>query len=339
VESIRRGVAPESGIQGRCDGAGSEVDGGRPSNRWWRVLLLNGVYFGEVSERRPWIEKTRRRRAAVAPLSFCLWLWAHSNSCDLAPELPAAFQSGTLFCRSKVLFQLLGWRGVVTGRGFFTGFGFVFFGRRSHSEAAKYRLRKQTAIDSSRRFSTRTSPPRARRGRLCWRSDRPLTRTGSCSHCQLGGFPHGSNWRQIMMLVQRSMSVVRIGRQNAPATGWWHRRSWRLVAVACFLARYSLASVGPNPRYTSCDKIFVALCRISSSIRRFDFRPRNAWITALSPRLFSDLNKRRTCLSVTPNSSAASFCVISLFFAFFNATGQSRSAWVISSCPSSTSPA
>jgi hypothetical protein len=49
VESIRRGVAPEAGIQGRCDGTGSEVDGGKPCNRFWRVLLWNRVYFGEVS--------------------------------------------------------------------------------------------------------------------------------------------------------------------------------------------------------------------------------------------------------------------------------------------------
>ena len=71
MESIRQGVAPEAGIQGRCYGAGSEVDGGKPSNRCWRVLLLKPVYFGEVSERRPWIEKTRRCRAAFAGLSFC----------------------------------------------------------------------------------------------------------------------------------------------------------------------------------------------------------------------------------------------------------------------------
>jgi hypothetical protein len=160
VESIRRGVAPEAGIQGRCDGAGSEVDGGKPSNRCWGVLLLKRVYFGEVSERRPWIEKTRRRRAAVARLSFCLWLWAHGNCCGRAPELWAAFQSGTLFCRSKFLFQLLGLRAVVDGRRFFAGFGFPCFGRSSHRETARYRLRKRTAMDSSPRFSTRTSPPR-----------------------------------------------------------------------------------------------------------------------------------------------------------------------------------
>lgn len=161
MESIRRGVAPEAGIQDRCDGAGSEVGGGRPSNRCWRALLLNGVYFGEVSERRPWIEKREDAGLLLPGFPFCLWLWAHGNSCGLAPELLAAFQSGTLFCRSKFLFQSLGLRAVVTGRGFFTGFGFVCFGRRSHSETAKYRLRKRTAIYSSRRFSTRTSPPRS----------------------------------------------------------------------------------------------------------------------------------------------------------------------------------
>src|SRR5580658_8945083 len=34
------------------------------------------------------------------------------------------------------------------------------------------------------------------------------------------------------------------------------------------------------------------------------------------------------------NSSAAALCVINLFFAFFNVTSRSLSAWVISSCPS-----
>ena len=43
--------------------------------------------------------------------------------------------------------------------------------------------------------------------------------------------------------------------------------------------------------------------------------------------------------SVIPISVAASFCVISFFFAFFSVTSRSRSAWVISSCPSCTSPA
>src|SRR5437667_12873705 len=37
---------------------------------------------------------------------------------------------------------------------------------------------------------------------------------------------------------------------------------------------------------------------------------------------------------LTPNSSPASACVISFFLAFFNVTSRSRSAWVISSCPS-----
>jgi hypothetical protein len=35
-----------------------------------------------------------------------------------------------------------------------------------------------------------------------------------------------------------------------------------------------------------------------------------------------------------PNSSAAALCVINFFFAFFNVTSRSLSAWVISSCPS-----
>src|SRR5580704_16638896 len=90
-------------------------------------FALERVYFGEVSERRPWIEKTRRRRAAVARLPFVFWLWAHGNSCGRAPELLAAFQSRTLFCRLKFLFQLLGLRAVVTVRWFFAAFGFPCF--------------------------------------------------------------------------------------------------------------------------------------------------------------------------------------------------------------------
>ena len=54
---------------------------------------------------------------------------------------------------------------------------------------------------------------------------------------------------------------------------------------------------------------------------------------------FYDALQLRTCLSVTPSSSAACFCVINFFFAFFRATRRSRSACVISSSPCSTSPA
>src|ERR1039457_1735227 len=113
----------------------------------------------------------------------------------------------------------------------------------------------------------------------------------------------------------------------------------RLTSISCFLARYSAASVGPNPRYTDCDRIVTASCSVSALILRLDGSPRSAWATTLSPRRFSCRSRRLTCLSVTPSSSAASFCVISFFFAFFRATRRSRSACVISSCPSATSPA
>src|ERR1017187_4328258 len=113
----------------------------------------------------------------------------------------------------------------------------------------------------------------------------------------------------------------------------------RLTSISCFLARYSAASVGPNPRYTGCDRIVTASCSVSALILRLDGSPRSAWATTLSPRRFSCRSRRLTCLSVTPSSSAASFCVISFFFAFFRATRRSRSACVISSCPSATSPA
>src|SRR6266446_8874401 len=113
----------------------------------------------------------------------------------------------------------------------------------------------------------------------------------------------------------------------------------RLTSMSCFFARYSDASVGPNPRYTGRDKIVTASCSVSTLILRLDGNPRRAWATALSPRRFNARSNRLTCLSVIPNSSAASFCVISFFFAFFRATSRSRSACVINSCPSCTSPA
>src|SRR5271166_4539655 len=109
--------------------------------------------------------------------------------------------------------------------------------------------------------------------------------------------------------------------------------------MPCFLARYSDASVGPNPRYTGLVRIATASRSVSEAILRFDGSPRSACTIALSPRRFRARSRRRTCRSVMPNSSAACFCVISFFLAFFKATSRSRSACVISSCPSATSPA
>src|ERR1700730_14135297 len=113
----------------------------------------------------------------------------------------------------------------------------------------------------------------------------------------------------------------------------------RLTSMSCFLAKYSDASVGPNPRYTGLLKMATASCSVSAAILRLDGSPRNACTTALSPRRFSARSRRRTCLSVFPSSSAACFCVISFFLAFFKATSRSRSACVITSCPSAPSPA
>src|SRR5216683_2756255 len=107
-----------------------------------------------------------------------------------------------------------------------------------------------------------------------------------------------------------------------------------LASIPCSLPKYSPASVGPNPWYTSADKIFTASFSTPSSIRWFEGRPRSPWTTALSPRFFNAHSSRFTCRMLNPNSSAASRCVISFFLAFFNATSRSRSACVISSCPS-----
>src|SRR5258708_31287071 len=57
--------------------------------------------------------------------------------------------------------------------------------------------------------------------------------------------------------------------------------------MLCFLAKYSEASVGPNPRYTDCDRMDTASCSMSALILRLDGSPRNAWATTLSPRRFS----------------------------------------------------
>ena len=114
-----------------------------------------------------------------------------------------------------------------------------------------------------------------------------------------------------------------------------HCRTVSLLAlIPCFFLRYSAAKVGPNPLYTSADRIFTACCSMRSATFRFDGFPRNPCASALSPRSFIASNSRCTWRTLSPSSSAASRCVISFFLAFFNATSRSRSACVISSCPS-----
>ena len=111
-----------------------------------------------------------------------------------------------------------------------------------------------------------------------------------------------------------------------------------LTSMLCFFARYSLAKVGPNPSYTGVDKMRTASFSILSAILRFDGLPRSPWITALSPRFFSAYSSRFTWRTLRSSSSAASRCVMSLFFAFLSVTSRSRSACVMSSCPSCTLP-
>ena len=86
-------------------------------------------------------------------------------------------------------------------------------------------------------------------------------------------------------------------------------------------------SLPPPVRVSAAD---LAVGRKSSQARA----PRPCRRAASAAR-----SRRLTCRSVIPSSSAACFCVISFFFAFFRATRRSRSACVISSCPSATSPA
>src|SRR5580658_1462015 len=135
--------------------------------------------------------------------------------------------------------------------------------------------------------------------------------------------------RQICTCLTFSLSA----RHNLPPI--IHCRTVSLLAlIRCFFARYSAASVGPKPLYTGMDRIFTACCAIPASILRFDGSPRSPWTMALSPCFFKTYSSRFTCRILKLSSSAACRCVISFFFAFFNVTSRSLSAWVISSGPS-----
>src|ERR1035441_5613273 len=122
----------------------------------------------------------------------------------------------------------------------------------------------------------------------------------------------------------------------SPQLGLHHPSPHRLPAHldGVFLAQVLRRQRRPNPRYTGRDRIATASRSVSAMILRLEGSPRRPCATTWSPRRFSSRSRRRTCLSVIPSSSAASFCVISFFFAFFRATRRSRSACVISSCPS-----
>lgn len=62
---------------------------------------------------------------------------------------------------------------------------------------------------------------------------------------------------------------------------------------------------------------------------RFDARPRRPCTTTPSPLVSICLSNERTQRSVTPNFSAASFCVTPPSLARFNQSSQSRSSWLI----------
>ena len=126
--------------------------------------------------------------------------------------------------------------------------------------------------------------------------------------------------------------------RHNPAPSINCRTASRPISMPCFLARYSLASVGPNPWYTSCASTRVAASRVSWLNLRFEPRPRNPCSTALSPSFFSFLNIRRTCRSLTSISVAACRRVINLLAAFFSTTRRSRSRWVIVRTPGSSTP-
>ncbi len=117
------------------------------------------------------------------------------------------------------------------------------------------------------------------------------------------------------------------------------RRVSLLTVSPCLLLKYSAARVGPNPAYTSSDKIRIASCLVASGNRRGDGCPRNPCITALSPCFFSAFTNRFTCRKLTPNSPAACACVITPFFAFRNVTSRlSRLGSSVAVLPAPTQP-
>src|SRR5882672_7553561 len=86
----------------------------------------------------------------------------------------------------------------------------------------------------------------------------------------------------------------------------------------CLLLKYSLASVGPKPRYTSCDRIRTICSRFACDVFRCDGRPRRPWITALSPFFRMARSNRFTWRALIPSSCAACDCLISFLRAFFS---------------------
>jgi len=138
--------------------------------------------------------------------------------------------------------------------------------------------------------------------------------------------------------VWTSLTFARFPRHSLPRIIHFRTVS-RLASIPCFFLKYSAASVGPNPWYTGADRICTASRSIFSAIFRFEGLPRSMWTIARSPCFFSAYTSRFTCRTLTPSSSAASRCVISFFLTFLSATSRSRSACVITSCPSCISKA
>src|SRR5262249_51141532 len=129
-------------------------------------------------------------------------------------------------------------------------------------------------------------------------------------------------------------SILCFRLRHSPARCISCRKASRPIPILCFRARYSLASVGPNPRYIACDKIRTALSHVSSLSRRFEGRWRSPCTTARSPTSRSLTNNRLTWRLLNCRSTAACRCVISFFCTFFSTTGRARSRGLLVLPPS-----
>ena len=90
------------------------------------------------------------------------------------------------------------------------------------------------------------------------------------------------------------------------------------IFIRCFFARYSLASVGPNPRYTSCERIPTIRSRLAALVLRVEGLPAQS----VDHRPVASLPKSSQQSFDPPGADAqllpAWRCVINLFCTFFS---------------------
>jgi hypothetical protein len=127
--------------------------------------------------------------------------------------------------------------------------------------------------------------------------------------------------------VESCSTTSRPTSAGPPEPGFDHPGTRRFPAhrQLVFLRQILGCQCGPEPLVHLLAQDLDYLALLGRQVIRFDFLPRVACTTALSPRSFRFRSILRTCRSLTPIPLAACFCVISFFLAFFSATSRSRS--------------